>query len=77
MFPLLVQLRKARTGWFYLCTGRSVYDGADEEHHRQRILVMTSAFLLLLVLLFIAIVPLLIPLSAQGKIAANGLLSPQ
>ena len=73
MFPLLAQLRKARNGWFYLCTGRSVYDGADEEHHRQRILVMTSAFLLLLVLLFTAIVPLFIPLSAQGKIAANGL----
>lgn len=73
MFPLLVQLRKARNGWFYLCTGRSVYDGADEEHHRQRILVMTSAFLLLLVLLFTALVPLFIPLSAQGKIAANGL----
>ena len=73
MFPLLVQLRKSRNWWFHLCTGRSVYDGADEEHHRQRILVMTSAFLLLLVLFFTAIVPLFIPLSAQGKIAANGL----
>jgi diguanylate cyclase (GGDEF)-like protein len=71
MYSLIVPLRKARNWWFHLCTGRSDYDQADEEHHRQRILVMTSAFWLITVILFTFIVPIFTPLSEQGAMAAE------
>ncbi len=73
MHPLTAQLRKARSWWSHLCTGRDVYGRIDEEHHRQRILVMTSAFWLVMVVLFTFSVHLLMELSPQGKIAANTL----
>lgn len=71
MHSLLAPLRKARNWWFQLCTGRSVYDGADEENHRQRILVMTSAFWLVTVLAFTFIVPLFTPLTPEGRLASH------
>ncbi|MCB1688922.1 MAG: diguanylate cyclase [Halioglobus sp.] len=63
--------RKARNWWFHLCTGRSVYERADEENYRQRILVMTSCFWLLTVILFAVVIPLFMDITPQGKIAAN------
>ncbi|HEY6131147.1 MAG TPA: GGDEF domain-containing protein [Halioglobus sp.] len=71
MYSLTVPLRKARNWWFHLCTGRSVYDGADEEHYRQRILVMTSCFWLLLVMFLAVLTPTVIELTPQGQSAAN------
>jgi len=73
MYSLIAPLRKARNWWFHLCTGRSVYDQANEELHRQRILVMTSAFWLILVLFLTILVPLFTPLTPQGKVAAEAL----
>lgn len=73
MYSLTAPLRKARNWWFHLCTGRSVYGRSDEEHYRQRILVMTSCFWLLTVILFTVVLPLLMKLAPQGKIAANAL----
>lgn len=73
MYSLTVPLRKARNWWFHLCTGRSVYDGSDEENYRQRILVMTSCFWLLTVVLFTLLLPFMMPLKPQGQIAADAL----
>lgn len=73
MHSLTVPLRKARNWWFHLCTGRSVYGHTDEEHYRQRILVMTSAFWLIVVIIYAVAVPLLIEVTAQGRIAAKAL----
>ncbi len=75
MHPLTVPLRKARNWWFHLCTGRSVYSRSDEEHYRQRILVMTSGFWLLTVLVFAIIIPMIIDITPQGRIAANVLFA--
>lgn len=72
-YSLIAPLRKARNWWFHLCTGRSVHDGSDEESHRQRILVMTSGFWLITVALFTVFLPFLMPLTPQGRIAADAL----
>jgi len=71
MYSIIAPLRKARNWWFHLCTGRDVYDRADEENHRQRILVMTSAFWLFAVLVFTVIVPIFTPLTPQGALASR------
>ncbi len=71
MYPLTAPLRKARDGWFHLCTGRSVYGRSDEEHHRQRILVMTSGFWLLTIILFAVIISSFTEITPQGRITAN------
>jgi len=65
--------RQARNWWFHLCTGNPVYGESDEEHYRQRILVMTSCFWLLTVVVFTLVLPLLMKLAPQGRIAANAL----
>jgi diguanylate cyclase (GGDEF)-like protein len=75
MYSLSVPLRKARNWWFHLCTGRAVYEHADEEHHRQRILVMISGFWLFMVLLFAIIIPFFTEITPQGLIAANLLIA--
>jgi len=54
-----------------LCTGRPVDDQSDEEHYRQRILVMTSGFWLLTVVLFALVIPILLAITPEGRIAAN------
>lgn len=71
MYSLTLPLRKARNWWFHLCTGESVHDHSDEEHYRQRILVMTSCFWLITVVLFALLVPLFMPITPEGQIAAN------
>lgn len=71
MQSLTLPLRKARNWWFQLCTGRSVYDGSDEENHRQRILVMTSAFWLILVVFLALVTPLVIEFNPQGAASAK------
>ena len=73
MYSLTAPLRKARNLWFHLCTGRSVYDRTDEENHRQRILVMTSCFWLLTVVLFTVLLPFIVPLTPEGRNAADTL----
>jgi diguanylate cyclase (GGDEF)-like protein len=73
MYSLTAPLRKARNWWFHLCTGRSVYDRSDEEHYRQRILVMTSCFWLITVVFFTVILPFLMELKPQGRVAADAL----
>jgi|GEM_PF-765807 diguanylate cyclase (GGDEF)-like protein len=71
MHPITAPLRKARNWWFHLCTGRPVDDQSDEEHYRQRILVMTSGFWLLTVVLFALVIPILLAITPEGRIAAN------
>ena len=73
MYSLVVPLRKARNWWFHLCTGSSVYDAADEEHYRQRILVMTSGFWLITVVMMTILLPFLMDLAPEGRVAADAL----
>lgn len=71
MYALGKQVRRLRNWLVLLCTGKEEYGSLDEEHYRQRILVMTSAFWLLTVVLLTVITPLLIELTADGKVAAQ------
>lgn len=71
MNSLAAIVRKSLNGLYELCTGRSEYVPLNEEHYRQRILVMTSMFWFLCVLFLTVIVPLIVPLRPEGRVAAE------
>ena len=64
-------LRRLQDWWFQLCTGQSEHGPLDEEHYRQRILAMTSFFWLFSLVVMTFIVPFLIGLTPEGRLAAN------
>ena len=71
MYSFKAHFRHYRNWLVTLCTGRSESGSLDEEHYRQRILVMSSAFWLFTVIVLVAVVPMIVNLTPEGRVAAD------